>query len=146
MALKDFIPTDKQHLIVEAIERAEKQTSGEIVVHITPHCKGDVIKAATKTFDKKKLYATAQRNAALIYIAYKDRKLAVIGDKGIYEKAPADLWDEDVALLQGNLREGRVVEGIVETVERVGQRLIQYFPPVSDDKNELSNDISFEES
>ena len=41
MALTDFLSKDDQTRITDAITMAEKRTSGEICVHITPKCGGD---------------------------------------------------------------------------------------------------------
>ena len=144
MALKHFIPKDRQHLIIEAIQRAEQKTSGEIVVHVTQRCKGDAYAEAEKVFNSKKLYETIHHNAALIFIAYKDRKLAVIGDSGIYEKAPRTLWDEAIAVLCSSIKAGNPVEGIVEAVDSIGENLAVYFPADNtDNPNEISDEISY---
>ena len=52
MALTDFLSKDDQTRITDAITRAEKRTSGEICVHITPKCGGDVMETAEKKFNK----------------------------------------------------------------------------------------------
>ena len=145
MALSDFIPTDQQERIAQAITEAEKCTSGEIVVHVTPRCRRAPMDGAKRIFKKFGLQNTERRNAVLIYIAYEDHKLAVIGDKGIYDNAPADIWNEDVALLTDRIASGRQVDGLCEVIARIGQRLSHYFPSVRDDVNEISNDVQYSE-
>ena len=46
MQLDDFISIPDQGRVVDAIGDAEKMTSGEIRVHITPKCGDDVMKDA----------------------------------------------------------------------------------------------------
>ena len=83
MRLDDFISIPDQGRVVDAIGEAEKMTSGEIRVHITPKCGNDVMKDAAKTFDRLKMYKTRHRNGVLIYVAFESRKFAILGDAGI---------------------------------------------------------------
>ena len=53
MKPKDYFTPDQQKQIVDAIEEAELNTSGEIRVHIDLTCKGDVLDQAAKTLDRK---------------------------------------------------------------------------------------------
>ena len=92
MALTDFLSKDDQTRITDAITMAEKRTSGEICVHITPKCGGDVMEAAEKKFNKLGLYKTERRNAVIIYVAYKSKKFAILGDEGINNVVPDDYW------------------------------------------------------
>ena len=63
MALADFIPSEGQRRIADAITAAERHTTGEICVHVTPRCRGDVVKRAKKTFNRLHLYTTKRRNS-----------------------------------------------------------------------------------
>ena len=83
MQLDDFISIPDQGRVVDAIGDAEKMTSGEIRVHITPKCGDDVMKDAVKTFNRLKMYKTRHRNGVLIYVAFESRKFAILGDAGI---------------------------------------------------------------
>ena len=145
MALADFIPSEGQHRIAEAITEAERHTTGEICVHVTPRCRGKVMKRAVKTFNRLKLYATKRRNAVLIYIAYEARKFAILGDTGINEVVPKDYWKEEASTLGRYLKAGRPVDGLCEIIAHMGEKLSHYFPGERDDENELSNEVSFSE-
>ena len=145
MALADFIPSEGQRRIADAITAAERHTTGEICVHVTPRCRGDVVKRATRTFNRLHLYKTKRRNAVLIFIAYEDRKFAILGDTAINEAVPEGFWDGEVEELGRFLSAGRQVDGICEVVARIGERLSQYFPGERDDENELSNEVSFDD-
>ena len=60
MPLTDFLTTDQQQRIVDAIGAAERRTSGEIRVHIEPKCKSaDPVKRAVKVFDALRMYETS---------------------------------------------------------------------------------------
>ena len=145
MALADFIPSEGQRRIADAITAAERHTTGEICVHVTPRCRGDVMKRAIKTFDRLHLYTTKRRNALLIYVAYEDRKFAILGDTGINDAVPRGFWDGEVEELAQYLKVGRPVDGLCAIIARMGERLSQYFPGERNDENELSNEVTFDD-
>ena len=145
MALVDFIPSEGQRRIADAITAAERHTTGEICVHVTPRCRGNVMKRATRTFDRLHLYTTRRRNAVLIFIAYEDRKFAILGDTAINDVVPDGFWDAEVEELGRFLKAGRQVDGLCEVIAHIGERLSQYFPGERDDENELSNEVSFDD-
>jgi len=145
MALADFIPPEGQRRIADAITAAERHTTGEICVHVTPRCRGNVFKRAIKTFNRLHLYTTKRRNAVLIFIAYEARKFAILGDIGINNAVPKGFWDVESDELGKYLKAGRPVDGLCEIIAHIGDRLSEYFPGVRDDENELSNEVSFDE-
>lgn len=145
MALVDFIPHEGQRRIADAITAAERHTTGEICVHVTPRCRGNVMKRATRTFNRLHLYTTKRRNAVLIFIAYEDRKFAILGDTGINNVVPEGFWDGEAEELGRYLKAGRPVDGICEVIARMGERLSEYFPGERDDENELSNEVTFDD-
>jgi uncharacterized membrane protein len=145
MALADFIPSEGQRRIAAAITEAERHTTGEICVHVTPRCRGDVMKRAVKTFNRLHLYTTKRRNAVLIFVAYDDRKLAILGDTGINEVVPEGFWDNEVEELTRFLKAGRPVDGLCTIIAHMGERLSHYFPGERDDENELSNEVTFDD-
>ena len=139
-----FLTDEVKKTLKEAIEHAEKQTSGEIAVCLTKHVKKDVYETAKKFFDDKKLYKTKDRNAVLIYLAYQDHKLAILGDEGINKKVPADFWDSTVELMTSNFKEGHYAKGLKEGILKIGEKLKADFPWQEDDKNEISDEIHVE--
>jgi len=145
MALADFIPNEGQRRIADAITQAERHTTGEICVHVTPRCRGNVMRRAIKTFNRLHLYTTQRRNAVLIFVAYQDRKFAILGDTGINDVVPQGFWDDEVATLGEYLKSGRPVDGLCEIISHMGTRLSRYFPGERDDVNELSNEVSFDD-
>jgi len=80
--------------IVAAIGQAERQTSGEIRVFVESRCRFvNPLDRAAEVFTGLKMDQTAQRNAVLVYVALKDRQLALYGDKGIHEKVGDAFWN-----------------------------------------------------
>lgn len=139
---KHIFSASERQRIVEAIGRAEKMTSGEIRVHVEARCPAAVLDRATDVFHKLEMQKTVLRNGVLIYLAWEDRKLAIIGDKGINEVVPPDFWDTTVEKMTTLFREQKYVDGVVHGIAEAGSQLTKYFPYYKGDKNELSNDIS----
>ena len=138
--------TDQQKAMIRrAIEVAEMDTSGEIRVHIENSCKEEPLDRAAYVFSKLGMQKTANRNGVLFYLAVRDRKFVILGDAGINQKVPADFWENITEVVLQNFREGRITEGLVEGVRMAGQQLKTHFPYQRDDKNELSNEISYGE-
>jgi uncharacterized membrane protein len=86
---------------------------------------------------------TEKRNGVLFYLAVKNRRFAIMGDKGINSVVPEDFWDSIKNLLLNHFREERFTEGLMEGISMVGTKLKNHFPYLSGDVNELSDDISF---
>ena len=146
MPLTDFISSTDQQRIVAAIGAAELQTSGEIRVHIEPKCKeADPIKRAASVFNSLGMAHTRQRNGVLIYLAYKSRKFAIIGDCGINDRVPENFWDTERNTLLQFLIESRPADGICKIIEQIGEKLAEFFPYTDDDINEQSDEISYSE-
>lgn len=145
MALTDFISKEDQRRISQAIAEAERRTSGEICVHVTPKCGSDVMQAAQKKFFRLGLFKTERRNAVLIFLAFKSRKFAILGDEGINRVVPADYWHREKDTLVRHLSCGKAADGICEVVAQIGEALASYFPPVENDVDELSNEVSYDD-
>jgi uncharacterized membrane protein len=138
-----FITAEERDQIVKAIESAELNTSGEIRVHIESYCKKDPVGRAILIFNKLRMYETRERNGVLIYIAFKSRKLSVIGDSGINSMVPENFWNEVKEILASHLAKGELSAGLVKAISLSGEKLKAYFPYKNDDINEQSNEISF---
>jgi len=71
-----------QPRIVAAVGAAERETSGEIRIHIQPKATGgDARYVAERTFERLGMTKTALRNGVLLFIASEERVFAIVGDK-----------------------------------------------------------------
>jgi uncharacterized membrane protein len=142
---KQFFSEGEKKRIVEAVRDAEKRTSGEVRVFIESRCRYmDALDRAAEIFFTLKMDKTADRNGVLLYIALKDRQLAVFGDEGIHRKVGTEYWNKEVALLISNFNKENYSEGIRQCVKDIGEALHTHFPYNSNtDKNELPDDILF---
>ncbi len=140
---KTFFTGKQQDELIEAIRLAELNTSGEIRVHIEARCEHDAYERAKVVFEELGMHATEQKNGVLFYLAYADKKFAIIGDKGIHEKVTQQFWDEEKELLLSYFKQEQYTEGLCLAIAHAGEKLKAYFPYQQNDVNELSNDISF---
>ena len=143
MSPSEFLTKEQKILVENAIKEAERNTSGEIRVHIETEIKGDVLDRAAYLFEYLGMHKTAQRSGVLFYLATKSRKFAILGDAGINAKVPADFWDHIKETMGAAFAEGKFAEGLSQGILTSGQQLKNHFPYLKDDENELSNDISF---
>ncbi len=139
-----FSAKDKEQ-IVNAIRKAEKETSGEIRIYIeSRNPLVNVIDRAAEIFFKLKMQNTNDRNGVLLYIAMKDKELALFGDEGIYNKVGANYWNSEVKNMIAHFSKENISNGIEQCIEHIGQTLKEKFPyNDSIDKNELPDDIVF---
>ncbi len=129
--------------IVEAIKHAETNTSGEIKVHIEKKCPVEnPLERAKKVFAHLCLHQTAQKNGVLFYLAYEDKKFAILGDEGIDKVVPEGFWESTRDMLRLSFSQGNFSEGLQLGIREAGYQLKKYFPYHSDDVNEISDDIS----
>lgn len=143
MKASSFFSKEQQAQILASVREAEKETSGEIRVHIESSLKGDLLDRAAWLFNKLGMAKTAERNGVLFYLALDDRKFAILGDAGINAKVPAGFWDSISELLMKNFKEGKFTEGLSEGIILAGRQLKTHFPYNKNDVNELSDEISF---
>lgn len=143
MKQKEFLAQLDQERIRKAIETAERQTSGEIRVHIQPATRGaDIRTVAERTFERLGMTRTAERNGVLLFVACEEQRFVILGDSGINERVPAGFWDEIAARLTIRFKAGEYTDGIIDAIHSAGDELKAFFPRNKDDVNELTNDIS----
>jgi len=130
--------------VKNAIEEAEDQTSGEIMVSVAPFFWGSVEKAARLAFVRLGVTRTQARNGVLFFIVPSRKKFVVIGDQGIHEKVGQDFWNDVASHLSRHFRSGDFTEGLIHGIAEVGRQLAAHFPyNRSTDVNELSDDVDF---
>ncbi len=141
--IKNFFSKSEKDKIVNAIKLAEKETSGEIRVHIDKKCKGDVLDRASYIFEKLEMHKTKLRNGVLFYLAVDDHKFAILGDAGINNVVSDDFWEDVKENMLIHFKSNNFSDGLIEGISMAGEKLKAFFPYKSDDINELDDDISF---
>jgi uncharacterized membrane protein len=140
--VEEFLSAAEEQVLVSAIHIAEKNTSGEIRVHIEKSTDKPPMERALEVFHFLGMNATQLRNGVLIYIAVESKKFAILGDEGINNVVPEDFWNTEKELILSYFKKGEFSKGLELAILEVGEKLIEFFPYQSDDTNELSNEIS----
>ena len=141
----NYFSEEEKKLIVQAIQTAERRTSGEVRIYIESHCEFvDPVPRAKEVFDGLKMYETTARNGVLLYVAMKDRQLAVFGDDRIHAKVGNAFWNAEVNKMLSHFNQNNFTAGIVEIICAIGEALSTHFPyDAKTDTNELSDEIVF---
>ncbi|AOZ99847.1 TPM domain-containing protein [Flavobacterium commune] len=140
--VEDFLTKEEEQEIVEAIRIAEKNTSGEIRVHIERTTSMDTYDRAKEIFHELKMDETELKNGVLIYLAVDDHNFVICGDKGINDVVEADFWNCTRDAMVAQFKQHKFKQGLVDGILRAGEQLKKYFPWQEGDSNELSNEIS----
>lgn len=142
---KSLLSEEDTKMVVKAIRHAEQSTSGEVRVFIEKRCSWmDAMDRAGEIFFSLKMQETELRNAVLVYIAIKDKQLAVFGDEGIHAKVGTAYWNQLVSEMLSSFNKNNYGKGLAECVIQVGDALKKHFPYDKEtDKNELPDEIVF---
>ena len=140
-----FFTDEEVRLIVKSVKHAEQRTSGELRVFVESRCRWvDAIDRAAELFFSLQMEKTENRNAVLIYVAVKDRQLAIFGDEGIHQKVGTTFWNNRVREMLGSFNKQNFAEGVANCAVQIGEALEKNFPyDKGTDKNELPDDIVF---
>ena len=137
-----FLTKEQEQTLVDAIKVAEKNTSGEIRVHLEKASDVPPMDRALDLFYQLKMNETVQRNGVLIYVAIESNKFAILGDEGIHNKVTDSFWNATKDIVISHFRKKEYTIGLELAILDVGEKLKTYFPYQSDDVNELSDNIS----
>ncbi len=140
--IEDFLTVQEEQEIVLAIRQAERNTSGEIRVHIERTTSLSHYNRALEVFRMLKMFNTREQNAVLIYVAVDDHKFVIYGDKGIDTVVPEQFWETTKNTMQSQFKLKRFKQGIIDGVIKAGEELKVHFPWKEGDIDELQNDVS----
>lgn len=141
---EEYFSQEEKSLILEQIHTAEHGSSGEVRVYIENRCRFvNPVDRAKEIFEKLHMEATRQRNAVLLYVAMKDKQLAIWGDQGIHDKVGDAYWNGQVKTILQHFRKENHAAGIADMVKEIGTVLGKFFPHIDGIKNELPDDIVF---
>ena len=140
--VESLLSTEEEQRLIAAIQSAEKNTSGEIRIHIERSVDKEPMDRALEVFHELGMHATQLRNGVLFYLAVDSRKLAILGDEGIDAQVPDDFWQSEIDLMTGYFKQNDFARGLELAIAEVGIKLKAFFPYQSDDTNELTDEIS----
>ena len=139
---EEFLTSEAEEEVINAIQIAEKDTSGEIRVHIEQGSTTDALERAKEVFHLLKMDQTKLQNGVLIYLDIKHRTFSICGDKGINNVVAPDFWNSTKDIMELHFKQGKFKQGLIEGILLAGEQLKKYFPWQEDDRNELSDTIS----
>lgn len=98
---------------------------------------------AVRAFFEKRLYKTKDENGILIFISLFERKVWILGDRGVDRKIPHEIWQTYARELSTGIREGHACAALCAGIGKCGALLAEHFPKVADDLNELPDDLIY---
>lgn len=98
-----------------------------------------VQEAAEAQFYQNGVYRTREGTGVLIYVSVFERRVWVLGDRGINARIPEGYWKGVADTIVQGVREGRPAESICRAVARVAEVLAEKLPVKPGDTDELEN-------
>lgn len=96
---------------------------------------------ALEQFLLHNLHGTEERTGVLLFVSVGEHYVEIIADKGINDRVEAGAWDALVAEFVAQVRQGRIADGFVQTIEACGDLLETHFPVGEGDRNELPDHL-----
>ncbi len=84
---------------------------------------------------------TVGRTGILIYLSMAEHRAEIVADEAITKVTTPDTWGEAMAALLVELKQGRVADGMVAAIQRVGAVLAEHFPRSATDTNEIPDKL-----
>ncbi|SFH86437.1 TPM domain-containing protein [Halpernia frigidisoli] len=139
----EFLSNNDLASLVEAIQTAENNSTGEIRVHVDSTTETQNAKIAFEIFKSLNMEHTAQRNAVLFHINFEQKYLTIIGDTGIHEVVKQSFWDKIHDEATKEFAQQNFCDGLKNAILKTGIELKKYFPVTGKNENELSDEITF---
>jgi len=142
MRSKEFLSKLEHDRIVHAIREGESKTSGEIRVYVQRgKFKADPLVVAQKKFQQLQMHKTVERNAVLIFVAPREHKFAVVGDRAIHDKCGDEFWQRVVEGMRTHFQNEKFSHALIEAISEIGKVLAAHFPKTLGNANELPDDV-----
>ncbi len=113
--------------IARAIRQAESGTTGRVMVRVVPDAEVEPYELARAEFLRAGLHHGERGNAALILVAPKAKKFAILGDRELHARVGETFWKNVVAEMEPYLARNDLDAGIVHAVARIGSELHAHF-------------------
>lgn len=142
--IKTYFSEADLESIMRATQEAEKNTSGEIRVKIINRYDENVkslYQQALKEFKREGLNNTRDKTGVLVLMVLKEKTFMILADSGIHSRLPQTYWDNLARRLSMYFHVADHTNGLCKIVTEIGKELARYFPKMSDDVNELSDEV-----
>jgi putative membrane protein len=84
---------------------------------------------------------TVGRTGILIYLSMAEHRAEIVADQAITEVTAPEVWGEAMAAMIVEVKQGRIADGMVAAIERVGAVLAEHFPKSQDNPNEIPDKL-----
>ena len=99
----------------------------------------EVERAAFTHFFTEGLHTTREATGVLIFLSVLERRVWILGDRGINARIQPKSWQEFVDRLTAGIRDNHRCDALCRVIGEIGEVLADRFPPRSDDRNELED-------
>ena len=99
----------------------------------------EVERAAFTHFFTEGLHTTREATGVLIFLSVLERRVWILGDRGINARIQPKSWQECVDRLTAGIRDNHRCDALCTVIGEIGEVLADRFPPRSDDRNELED-------
>lgn len=127
--------------VFHAIQSAEANTSGEIRVAVIGHATHNLEETARKEFIRLGMERTPMRNAVLVCVSPATQEVAVVADEAAVFRLGPGFGKEVAGTIGKAMRKGKLTEGVVDGVQRIGRQLALHFPPSRAERNDLPDQV-----
>ncbi|MBV8222054.1 MAG: TPM domain-containing protein [Candidatus Eremiobacteraeota bacterium] len=114
--------------IRDAIEAAEKRTSGKIFVTLSPDFWGEVHHGARHAFGHLRGQHAMDESGILFFVVPWRRTLHVQGGAGIHSKVGQQFWDRVAHEVSQRINADDLTDGLLHGIELAGAALAQHYP------------------
>jgi uncharacterized membrane protein len=133
--------------VVRAIATAERENRGEVRVHLEVKCPSpDPTKRARQLYEKLKLDQTREDTGVLLYVATGSKVCAVWSGAGLFSRPIEGFWKSVTDVVAQRSREGKLADGLVEALGKIGELLRKHLGGQDRAGNEVPDAVTTEAS
>lgn len=104
-----------------------------------------VVTKARDVFLQEEIFNTIERTGILIYVSELEKRVQVLGDKGISSVIKQDDWNKVLSMVTDGIKQGNPADGLVSAINECKHLLLANgFVVREDDINELSDNMIIE--
>ena len=96
---------------------------------------------AMQQFFAQDIYTTTGHTGVLLFIAVAERYAEIVVDSDVHQKVPNEEWKMIIDQLTADIGHGRAVQGLIDSIGRIGEHLAAHFPPSAAKENLLPNHL-----
>lgn len=141
--MNNFLTNTEMASLVEVIQTAQDNSTGEIRIHIDSTTQDNNAEVAFEVFKTLCKDKTKEKNAVLFHVNFEQKYLTIIGDEGINKHVHQNFWDVMHDHMTTEFAKGNFYQALKSSVLKTGIELKDHFPIKGENQNELPNEITF---